>query len=96
MTMGRMAQARAARQADPGAPSRGLQKDTTQRGTRLGVDYGRWTVEELRAFAAQLQLPNANTKSRSELLELFVVSTDDLAADGLEPAPPARSASGAG
>jgi hypothetical protein len=36
-------------------------------------DYELWTVEELRAFGAQLQLPNARQKSRLELLEIFDV-----------------------
>lgn len=37
-------------------------------------DYARWSIEELRAFAAQLQLPDATRKSRSELLGIFDVS----------------------
>ena len=37
-------------------------------------DYSRWTVEELRRFAQQLRVRDANTKSRHELVELFDVS----------------------
>jgi hypothetical protein len=34
-------------------------------------DYEYWSVEELRALGAQLQLPNARAKTRDELLEMF-------------------------
>lgn len=37
-------------------------------------NYQGWSVEELRAFAAQMQVPNAALKSRSELLRMFDVS----------------------
>lgn len=37
-------------------------------------DYTVWSVEELRAFAAQLQLPDAARKSRRELLGIFDVT----------------------
>ena len=33
--------------------------------------YEYWSVEELRALGAQLQLPNARVKTRDELLEMF-------------------------
>ena len=36
-------------------------------------DYSRWTVEELRRFAHQLRVRDADTKSRRELVELFDV-----------------------
>ena len=36
-------------------------------------DYATWTIEELRAFAQQLQLPNASHQNRRELLEIFDV-----------------------
>jgi hypothetical protein len=39
---------------------------------RLG--YAGWTVEELRRFAQQLRIRDADTKSRRELLDLFDVS----------------------
>lgn len=35
------------------------------------IDYSRWSVEELRAFALQMQLPDAATRTRRELLEIF-------------------------
>ena len=39
---------------------------------RPAVDrYDSWTVEELRAFAAQLQLRDAHTLTRCELLAIF-------------------------
>ena len=41
--------------------------------TRRPLDYEYWTVEELREFGAQLQLPNARQKSRGELLEILDV-----------------------
>jgi hypothetical protein len=34
-------------------------------------DYGRWSIEELRRFAAQLRVRDAATKSRRELVDLF-------------------------
>lgn len=37
-------------------------------------DYRRWSIEELRALARQLQVPDASTKSRSELIRLFDIS----------------------
>lgn len=40
----------------------------------LSPDYSRWSIEELRAFATQLQLPKAATMSRSELLDVFGVT----------------------
>lgn len=33
--------------------------------------YDTWTIEELRAFAAQLQLRDAHTRSRGELLDIL-------------------------
>ena len=33
--------------------------------------YEYWSVEELRAFGAQLQLPNARLKTREELLDVL-------------------------
>ena len=36
-------------------------------------DYACWTLEELRALGAQLQVPNARVKTRGELLEVFDV-----------------------
>jgi hypothetical protein len=41
------------------------------RGSR---DYRDWSIEELRALASQLQLPDAGCKTRSELLRLFDAS----------------------
>lgn len=38
-------------------------------------NYAGWSIEELRALAAQLQLPDAQRKSRSELLGIFDVTT---------------------
>ena len=37
------------------------------------ADYERWTIEELRALGAQLQLPDARRKTRGELLEILDV-----------------------
>ncbi len=37
-------------------------------------DYRSWSIEELRALAHQLQLPEASRKTRSELLRIFDVS----------------------
>ena len=34
-------------------------------------DYSRWTIEELRALAMQLQIRDAASKSRPELVEFF-------------------------
>jgi hypothetical protein len=41
-------------------------------------DYKGWSVEELRAFAAQMQVPDAARKSRGELLAIFEVSAATL------------------
>lgn len=41
---------------------------------RAAPDYSLWSLEELRAFAVQMQLPGAAGKSRRELLEIFVPS----------------------
>ncbi|HEY8555244.1 MAG TPA: hypothetical protein VIL43_11985 [Burkholderiales bacterium] len=35
-------------------------------------DYSLWSLEELRAFAIRMQLPGAASKSRQELLEIFM------------------------
>lgn len=55
-----------------------MQTTTTTRtakphGTPLpsSPDYEKWTVEELRAFALQMRLPEAGTLTRRELLEIF-------------------------
>jgi hypothetical protein len=38
---------------------------------RRAPDFHRWSVEELRALAFQLQIPGARSKSRQELIEFF-------------------------
>jgi hypothetical protein len=43
--------------------------------------YDGWTIEELRAFGAQMQVRDARRKTRRELLELFGAS---------RPCPPAK------
>lgn len=40
---------------------------------RAQPDYTRWSIEELRALAVQLQVPNAREKTRRELLGLLAV-----------------------
>jgi hypothetical protein len=72
MTTARTAPDLVPRQRDA-ATHRGALRTTDGHDRR---DYRRWSVEELRAFASQLQLPNASAKSRSELLDIFGVSTD--------------------
>jgi hypothetical protein len=37
------------------------------------ADYAQWSIEELWQLASQLRVAGARTKSRRELLELFVV-----------------------
>jgi hypothetical protein len=34
-------------------------------------DYAKWSIEELRTLARQLQIADARRKSRRELLDLF-------------------------
>jgi hypothetical protein len=51
-----------------------LNADSLPRGAQgRCTDYERWTIEELRAFGAQLQLPDARRKTREELLEILDV-----------------------
>ena len=38
-------------------------------------DYAGWSIEELRAFAVQLQLPGAGHQTRRELLRLLGVGS---------------------
>lgn len=38
---------------------------------RRQPDFSTWSVEELRAFAAQMRLPDAMNKTRRELLTIF-------------------------
>jgi hypothetical protein len=38
---------------------------------RSPPQFHRWSIEELRALARQLQIPEAHWKSRQELLEIF-------------------------
>lgn len=38
---------------------------------RDSTDYAGWSFEELRQLATQLRLPDAATKNRRELLEIF-------------------------
>lgn len=46
---------------------------TTRRASAMPASgqYDTWTIEELRAFAAQLQLRDAHTRSRGELLDIL-------------------------
>jgi hypothetical protein len=46
----------------------------TSNDNRGSRDYRDWSIEELRALASQLQLPDAACKTRSELLRLFDAS----------------------
>jgi hypothetical protein len=36
------------------------------------TDYSQWSIEELWQFASQLRVAGARTKSRRELIDLFV------------------------
>ena len=38
------------------------------------ASFDEWTIEELRAFGAQMQLPEAHRKTRGELLAMLGVS----------------------
>jgi hypothetical protein len=37
------------------------------------VDYAKWSFEELKALATQLNVTNANNKTRRELLDIFLI-----------------------
>jgi hypothetical protein len=55
-------------------PSRQISPQTAEHTGYSEPDYTRWSVEELRAFARQLQLPDAMRKNRGELIEIFDTS----------------------
>lgn len=42
------------------------------------ASFNEWTIEELRAFGAQMQLPEAHRKTRGELLALLDVKAAPL------------------
>lgn len=75
------------RTADQYADQRGQRRPTRQPYRCRPIhdalpDYKGWSVEELRVFAAQMQVPEATRMSRSELLALFDVSAASKPAAG--------------
>lgn len=52
------------------SPDRPAERLHGRDGRRM-PDYERWSIEELRAFARQLQVPGSMYKNRGELIEIL-------------------------
>jgi hypothetical protein len=60
-----------ARIPDPASDDSMIDTASERGRERARPDFRRWSVEELRVLACQLQVPGAAIKSRQELLEFF-------------------------